>query len=441
MSSPSPSSSSSCNSTPQPPSTPDSSSQSQNAPENSTQSTLQQLFGGLCKQKLLEEVDKLKEAVQKDDPQAVVMSVPMLLALTVCPAMLGTQEAIRQSQAKSKREEHRGRRCNLVVSCVKPSIRSRDINNKLVVLKDSKLYIANEHPLYNHDPKNNVSKGYAFSGYFLPFPDTEYEGLVTTISDDPPFLNWIYVDKNTYQVKYGVRADTEGHITGPFDCTKQDRRMTCEGWEGFCAVEELPGIWALYYDRDDDGLKSKVPMGTRVLEVELTRREKKEPKPVPDPTAPKTLDEKMKQHKADTAREEAEKASFLETGRHPGAEPPSPVLEPEQKTASPEPESEQAKRDRISEALRRLNLDTKHNKTQKTTETQDGNSIVTSITQDFSIFSAAKKLAEHANSSGSVTAASSVWDNKEKGNHDSGSVSNGSDEGSSYKRPTVEDAA
>jgi|SRR6478735_3997552 hypothetical protein len=114
----------------------DSSSQSQ---QDSTQSTLQQLFGGLCKQKLLEEVDKLKEAVQKDDPQKVIMSLPMLLALTVCPAMLGTQEAIRQSQAKTKREEHRGRRCNLVVSCVKPSIRSRDINNKLVVLKDSKV--------------------------------------------------------------------------------------------------------------------------------------------------------------------------------------------------------------------------------------------------------------------------------------------------------------
>lgn len=217
--------------------------------------------------------------------------------------------------------------------------------------------------------------------------------------------------------------------------------MTCEGWEGFCAVEELPGIWALYYDRDDDGLKSKVPMGTRVLEVELTRREKKEPKPVPDPTAPKTLDEKMKQHKEETAREEAEKASFLKTGRHPGAEPPSPALKPEQKVASPEPESEQAKRDRISEALRRLNLDTKHSKTEKTTETQDGNSIVTSITQDFSIFSAAKKLAEHANSSGSVTAASSVWDNKEKGNRDSASVSNRSDASSSYKRPTVEDGA
>jgi hypothetical protein len=106
---------------------------------HSTESKLQQLLSGACKQKLLEEVDKLKEAVQKDDKDKVIMAIPMLLALTVCPAMLGTQEAIRQSQSKSKREEHRGRRCNLVVSCVKPSIRSRDINNKLVVLKDSKV--------------------------------------------------------------------------------------------------------------------------------------------------------------------------------------------------------------------------------------------------------------------------------------------------------------
>ncbi|KAF4472102.1 hypothetical protein FALBO_1014 [Fusarium albosuccineum] len=434
MSSPSPSASSSSFSTSSnPTSTP------QSTPEDSTQSTLQQLFGGLCKKKLLEEVDNLKAAVEKDDPQQVIMSVPMLLALTVCPAMLGTQEAIRQSQAKTKREEHRGRRCNLVVSCVKPSIRSRDINNKLVVLKDGKLYIANEHPLYNHDPKNNVSKGYAFSGYFLPYPDSEYEGLVTTISDDPPFLNWIYVDKKTYEVKYGVRDAAQPHITGPFDCTKQDRRMTCEGWEGFCAVEELPGIWALYYDRDDDGLKSKVAMGTRVLEVELTRREKKEPKPVPDPEAPKTLDEKMKQHKEQTAKDESERVQFLATGRHPGAEPPSPELKPEhkQKTGSPEPESEQARRERIAEALRRISLDN-HSKTERRTESRDGNSVVTSITQDFSLFSAAKKLAEHANTSGSATAASSVWD-KDKRSHDSNSVSNGSDEGS-YKKASVEDA-
>ncbi|KAH6958620.1 hypothetical protein HG530_010245 [Fusarium avenaceum] len=403
--------------------------------QDPTQAPLEHLVRSLCKQKLIEEVDKLKEAVQKDDPQKVIMAIPMLLALTICPAMLGTQESIRQSQAKSKREEHRGRRCNLVVSCVKPSIRSRDINNKLVVLKDSKLYIANEHPLYNHDPKNLISKGYAFSGYFLPFPDAEYEGLVTSINDEN-FLNWIYVDKKTYEVKYGVRADTEGQITGPFDCTKQDRRMTCEGWEGFCAVEELPGVWALYYDRDDDGLRSKVAMGTRVLEIELTRREKKEPKPVPDPEAPKTMDEMMKQHKEQTAREEAERAEFVATGRHPGAEPPSPAHKPEEKkTTFLEPDSKAAKRQRMAEALRRLNLNSP-------TESENSEeSIMTSLSQDFSIFSLAKKMTESTNNDETGTVASSVWESereKEK-NKNKNKKNDGAGESGPYRKPTVED--
>lgn len=85
----------------------------------------------------------LKEACRGKTTEQIVqegaMAVPMLLALTICPALLGTQEAIRQSQSKNKREEHRARRCNLVVSCVKQSIRSRDIDGKLVVLKDNKV--------------------------------------------------------------------------------------------------------------------------------------------------------------------------------------------------------------------------------------------------------------------------------------------------------------
>lgn len=143
----------------------------------------------------------------------------------------------------------------------------------------------------------------------MPYPDTSYEGLVTTLSDDPPVLNWIYVDKNTYEVKYGFRKDAQEHLTGPFDCTRQDRRMTLEGWEGFVAVESYPGVWALYFDRDDDGLSTKVPMGTRVLEVELTRREKKERKPEPAaPNQAQTLDEKMRQHKEQSQRQEEERS-------------------------------------------------------------------------------------------------------------------------------------
>jgi hypothetical protein len=85
----------------------------------------------------------------------------------------------------------------------------------------------------------------------------------------------VYVDKNTYEVKYGVRAEAQPNLTGPFGCTRQDRRLTLSTWEGWCAVEEFPTIWALYFDLDDDGLRSKFPPGTRVLEVELTRKEKR----------------------------------------------------------------------------------------------------------------------------------------------------------------------
>jgi hypothetical protein len=127
-----------------------------------------------------------------------------------------------------------------------------------------------------------------FTGYYLPFPDMEKvwrqqgfrrgEGLVTTISDDPPFLNWVYVDRNSHEVKYGVRADAQPHLVGPWDNTKVDRRLTFQGWEGFVAVEEHEGseLWAIYFDVDDDGLRGDGKVGTkrlRMLALEIWRRE------------------------------------------------------------------------------------------------------------------------------------------------------------------------
>jgi hypothetical protein len=119
------------------------------------------------------------------------------------------------------------------------------------------------------------SSGHQYAGYYLPYPDKTYEGLVTTVTDVAPIMNWVYVDVKTHQVKYGVRKDAEPNITGKFDCTRQDHRLTLMDWEGFCAVEVRPGIWGVYFDLDDDGLTGKVPAGTRVLEIELERCEKR----------------------------------------------------------------------------------------------------------------------------------------------------------------------
>lgn len=88
-------------------------------------------------------------------------------------------------------------------------------------------------------------------------------------------LNWIYINRDTYEVKYGIRLDAQPNFHAPYDCTRLDRRLTFDGWEGFCAVEDGSGNWSLYFDRDDDGLNGKLPEGTRVLEIELSRVERR----------------------------------------------------------------------------------------------------------------------------------------------------------------------
>jgi hypothetical protein len=143
------------------------------------------------------------------------------------------------------------------------------------------LYVTNVNPkskfLPDEGEDNTSYQGHQLAGYFFPYPESKWgrrgEGYVSTIQDDPPQLNWIYVDKDTYEVKYGLKVEAQGHHVGPWNVTPIDRRLNFDGWEGFTVVEEKEGEWALYFDFDDDGLAEKVPMDKRIMEVELTRKE------------------------------------------------------------------------------------------------------------------------------------------------------------------------
>ena len=135
-----------------------------------------------------------------------------------------------------------------------------------------------------------------FTGFYLDYnvdqstPDSSIKfdrlnhakipGLVSTIPSSDPnrqTLNWVYLDKNTYEIRYGSRQECQGHILGPWNWTDDEQGVTLEGWEGFVAVEEVRGqdggrsIWALYFDRNDDKLKGKSD-GKRVLQVSLERK-------------------------------------------------------------------------------------------------------------------------------------------------------------------------
>jgi hypothetical protein len=120
-----------------------------------------------------------------------------------------------------------------------------------------------------------------FTGFYFMYPDDDrsplQRGFVSTISDDPPMLNWIYVDKNTVELKYGNRTGSIEHIVGPWDWTEDESGVTLEGWEGFAAVEEEEtpdGLkWALYYDQwDDDFGNGRKVGGRNRVQCSLERR-------------------------------------------------------------------------------------------------------------------------------------------------------------------------
>jgi hypothetical protein len=95
--------------------------------------------------------------------------------------------------------------------------------------------------------------------------------LVTSISHDPPMLNWIYVDKTTFEVKHGNRSASREHHIGPWDWTEDEEGLTIEGVEGFVAVEEKAGEWAVYYDKQDNRMKGLVT-DKKVMQISLERK-------------------------------------------------------------------------------------------------------------------------------------------------------------------------
>lgn len=146
-------------------------------------------------------------------------------------------------------------------------------------------------------------------------------------------MNWIFVDRNTYQMRFGTRAVSDGNFTGPWDCTRQDRRLTFAGWEGFCAVLEEGGIWGLYFDRDGDTLRGKLGPGRVVIEIELLRKELKTRKPpMPTYTAPMPEKKQPEAEYRDTMAREPSKPPFDERGTQ---EEQSKVAKGDQETGKP----------------------------------------------------------------------------------------------------------
>lgn len=109
---------------------------------------------------------------------------------------------------------------------------------------------------------NRKLPSHTVTSFYIEYPELEETkhlkrglGLVTTISDNPPMLGWIYVDKDTHELKYGNRTASVEHVVGPWDWTEDETTITLEESPDFYAVQEEDGDWAVYFDRDGDELE------------------------------------------------------------------------------------------------------------------------------------------------------------------------------------------
>lgn len=205
-----------------------------------------------------------------------------LLAIAAIPTTIGVAEGISEGRKEKDpaTQEALLRKFYLECFCEANSHTAKDLNGGHVVLRKDKLYI---------EPRHSVSgTGHVFEGFYIEYPDPERPrplplGLVSTISKDPPMLNWIYVDKHTGEVKYGNRTQSRAHIVGSWGWDAGEEGgaggLTLEGREGAVAVEADDG-WEIRWE-DDDG-KLGVD-GRRKLTVSLERKmveAKEEDKPV-----------------------------------------------------------------------------------------------------------------------------------------------------------------
>lgn len=195
-----------------------------------------------------------------------------------------TEAAAALSSAADGADARRLEKFQVEIYCDTGSRSAAEINGCKVVLHDGKLYVASS------TAPGPIKDAHPFRGFYITYPPASppvpdgTRGLVSTIADDPPVLNWIYVDAHTLELKYGNRTQSREHVVGPWDWTVgedeegnvvEGEGVTLEGIEGFVAVREDEGVWGLRFDRRDDGLKGVEGVkdrGKRVLTVSLERR-------------------------------------------------------------------------------------------------------------------------------------------------------------------------
>lgn len=194
-----------------------------------------------------------------------------LLAVASIPTTVGVTESVANRDRKKdgpKNEADQLRKFTLECYCEPNSPDAKQLNGGRVILRNDKLYI---------NPVAEAITGHPFQGFYIAYPDPDRPhppplGCVSTISNEPPMLNWIYVDKDTREVRFGNRTQSREHIVGPWGWEAGEEGgpggLTLKGNEGAVAVDTSDG-WEIQWE--DEAGRMGVE-GKRMLRVSLDRK-------------------------------------------------------------------------------------------------------------------------------------------------------------------------
>ncbi|TYJ51353.1 hypothetical protein B9479_008079 [Cryptococcus floricola] len=214
------------------------------------------------------------------------MVFDIITATALCPAIVATKLAIEGGTKGNRNGGNRSLPLELYVKFPGGHPYRRKFEGARVVLSNGKLYVEHADSHFDHNTYQPVVCRYQpCPEYALPWARVGYKGecFTTTTSPTSDTPSRIYVNRNTNELRYGSVEESESHAPGPWDCTELDNRVLFEGWEGFVVVQEdeEKDLWALYFDRSDDGLTGEGMVGDvettgvqrRMMYVHLGRRE------------------------------------------------------------------------------------------------------------------------------------------------------------------------
>ncbi|CAK7242404.1 MAG: hypothetical protein STHCBS139747_003895 [Sporothrix thermara] len=205
-----------------------------------------------------------------------------LLTVAAIPSTIGVCEAL---SAQKKQNAADKEKAKFTATTALSLAGERPVESPLV-LAGGRLFI--NHP-------DAPLPAHTFSGYYFNYPgETECLGLVSTISNDPPMLNWIYFDKDTGRMQHAGRKDTIGHGVGPWGWTEgqgedDGKWLTYKGSPTqFVAVEEeivlggaVTSVWGVYLNQGQPEVASGVPILIRRsfgMDSKFVRDSQREPR-------------------------------------------------------------------------------------------------------------------------------------------------------------------